>query len=106
MIRFVFRLIGFLALAAAFVAVVYDGTRSIAADHIELTALQQVWSVWHPASFAALQPAMARMFAGWVWDPVMVTLLSSPAWAIFAVVGCVLLLAGRRKRPLIGYART
>lgn len=106
MIRFALRFFGFLCLAAAFVAAVYDGTRSIAADHLVLTTLQQVWSIWHPTSLAALQPTIGRHFADWVWDPVMVTILASPTCILLAILGCVLLLAGRRPRPLIGYART
>jgi hypothetical protein len=31
--------------------------------------------------------------------------LTSPTWLVLGVLGIVLLLLGRRKKPLIGYAR-
>ena len=39
MIRFLFRTLGLLFLAAAFVFVVYDGTKSIAANAVSYTHL-------------------------------------------------------------------
>jgi hypothetical protein len=35
----------------------------------------------------------------------MVGSLSAPSWAVLGVVGILFLLLGRKKKPLIGYAR-
>ena len=35
----------------------------------------------------------------------MLTILAAPAWSLFGVLGMLLILLGRRKKPLIGYAR-
>jgi hypothetical protein len=35
----------------------------------------------------------------------MVTVLSWPAWSLLGCFGILFLLAGRKKKPLIGYAR-
>jgi len=39
------------------------------------------------------------------WDPAITTVLDQPAWLIFGIVGIVLILLGRKPKPLIGYAR-
>ncbi len=103
MIRFFFRTLGLIALAAAFVAVLYDGTKTIAGNELSITVLRQTWSNLHPESLAALQSAAARG-GGWLVTATQ-TVLDQPTALIFAVLGALLLLIGRKKRPLIGYAR-
>ena len=41
----------------------------------------------------------------WLWDPVVLTILTTPAWLVLGIIGAVLMLIGRKKKPLIGYAR-
>ncbi len=43
MIRFLFRFIGLILLAAAFILVIYDGTKSIAANRLHITSLRDLW---------------------------------------------------------------
>ena len=105
MIRFLFRLIGLLSLAAAFILVVYDGTKSIAINTLFLTSARDLWTLISPASLAKLQPLLAPYAGGLLWDPLMLTLLAAPASALLGVVGILCLLIGRRKKPLIGYER-
>jgi hypothetical protein len=42
---------------------------------------------------------------GVLWDPGVLGVLAAPAWSFFGVFGILFLLLGRRKKPLIGYAR-
>lgn len=105
MIRFVLRTLGLLFLAAAFIFLVYDGTRSIAANMLLYSRVDEIWSLLHPASLQQLQPFIERHAPSWLWDPVMTTVLDAPAVAALAIAGAVLILLGRRKKPLIGYAR-
>jgi hypothetical protein len=46
-----------------------------------------------------------KLKAAWAWDPYLQTLFDLPAWVIFGIVAMILILLGRKKRPLIGYAR-
>lgn len=105
MIRFVFRFFGLIFLAFAFIFLIYDGTKSIA-DRTDffITKTSDVWSAIHQTSFLALQPLLEKQ-ADWLWDPVAVTVLKQPAWLVLAVIGIVFILIGRKKKPLIGYAR-
>ena len=43
MIRFLFRFLGLICLAAAFILVVYDGTKSIAGNQLYFTSVQALW---------------------------------------------------------------
>lgn len=105
MIRFTFRFLGLWILAAAFIFLIYDGTKSIA-DRTDffITRTSDVWSAVHQTSLAALQPLIEKQ-AAWLWDPVLVTVLAQPAWLVLAAIGIFLIVIGRKKKPLIGYGR-
>jgi hypothetical protein len=109
MIRFVFRFIGLWILAAGFVALVRDGTKSIAGNAVFTTALSEDWTNIHASSLQALEAAVARhvdpLVGGWVWDPVALGILSAPTFVALGVIGSIMILVGRRKKPLIGYGR-
>jgi hypothetical protein len=105
MIRFIFRFIGLFALAGGFVALLLDGTRSIAADKIVVTPLAELWGQAHPESLQAAQEAIERSAPAWLWDPATTTVLATPGWVVLGVLGSVLLLLGRRRRTRrVGYA--
>ena len=105
MIRFVFRFIGLWILAAGFVALVRDGTKSIAGNAIFVTKLGEDWNNVHSTSLQLLQPAIERHVAIWLWDPVALTILTAPTWVVLGIIGSIFILIGRKKRPLIGYGR-
>jgi hypothetical protein len=105
MIRFLLRFFGLVFLAAAFVLVIYDGTKSIAANKLFLTSVSTIWEILNPASLAKVRPAIEAYAGGYLWDPLMVTILAAPGWSVLGVLGIAFLLLGRRKKPLIGYAR-
>ena len=84
---------------------IYDGTKSIAGNGLALTSVHALWELINAASLARLEPLIRPYAGGLLWDPGMVTLLSAPAWAMLGFFGIVFILLGRRKRPLIGYAR-
>ena len=104
MIRFLLRTIGLFCLAAAFILVVYDGTKSIAANNLYLTSVSDLWTLINAASLAKMQPLIAPIAGGLVWD-LAVPVLGAPSWALLGLFGILCLLLGRRKKPLIGYAR-
>jgi hypothetical protein len=105
MIRFLLRTLGLLFLAAAFIFLVYDGTKSIAANMLVYSKVDEVWSLVHTASLQQLQPLIEKKAPPWLWDPVVTTILDAPAIVAFGIVGAILILLGRRKKPLIGYGR-
>jgi hypothetical protein len=105
MIRLCFRLLGFCFLAAGFVAVIGDGTKSIADRSFYFTTVETIWAQVHQDSLLALQPAIER-HAPFLWDPIMRTLLGAPGSLVLGALGAILIVVGRKKKPLIGYARS
>jgi hypothetical protein len=105
MFRFLFRFLGLWILAAGFIFFVYDGTKSIAGKAFYVTKLGDAWNTVHSTSLQLLQPAIERHVAVWLWDPVMLSILTAPTWLVLGIVGMLLIALGRKKKPLIGYAR-
>ncbi len=105
MIRFFFRFLGLICLAAAFLLVIYDGTKSIAGNSLALTSVRALWQLISAGSLAKLQPLLRSYAGGLLWDPLMLSLLAAPSWSVLGLVGILLLLLGRKRKPLIGYAR-
>jgi beta-lactamase regulating signal transducer with metallopeptidase domain len=105
MIRFLLRTLGLLFLASAFIFLVYDGTRSIAANLLVYSKADEVWSLVHAASLQQLQPWIEQHAPRWLYDPVMTTILGAPAAVVLGIAGAILILLGRRKKKLIGYGR-
>ncbi|MFJ5486185.1 hypothetical protein ACIKTA_00420 [Hansschlegelia beijingensis] len=99
MIRFLLRLLGFLILAGAFVALVIDGARSIAAGAISFTPLQATWSAAFPSGIEKTRQFFDETLrAVWVFDAV----AAQPTFAVLGVLGILLMLLGRRRRRLVG----
>lgn len=106
MIRFLLRFIGLLLLAAAFILVIYDGTKSIAANNLFFTSVRTLWDLVNAGSLAMLRPLISPYVGGILWDPVMVSILAAPACSLLGFFGIVFILLGRRRKPLIGYVRS
>jgi ABC-type phosphate transport system permease subunit len=105
MIRFLLRSIGLLLLALGFIFLVYDGIRSISDGTILLTRTSEVWNATHDRSLAAFQTLVERNVSTAIWQAVIAPILAQPAAAVACILGVILTVLGRKKRPLIGYAR-
>ena len=103
MIRGFFRLVGLLLLAGGFFFLVYDGARSIADQALRLTRLDEFWNDIHQASQAAFR-AMVEGTSPALWNGVKI-ILNQPVWGVMGVLGILLLLMFRARKPLIGYSR-
>jgi hypothetical protein len=104
MIRFLLRFIGLCILASAFVLFVYDGTKSIANQHVVYAKLVEVWAMVDQTTLNQAQ-IWLKQKAPWAWDPYMQSVFELPAWGVLAIVAMILIVLGRKKKPLIGYAR-
>jgi hypothetical protein len=104
MIRFLLRFIGLCLLATAFVFFVYDGTKSIANHDFVYTKVGDVWAIIDQNSLNLVQDWLKQKLA-WAWDPYLQRSFDLPAWAVVGFLATILILLGRKKRPLIGYAR-
>ena len=105
MIRFLFRFVGLLGLALSFVFLVYDGTKSIANRAVEMTTVERFWNEVSQKNPQDLLRPLTQSIAPWLWDPAAVSILRTPIWLVLAVLAAILMVLGRKKKPLIGYAR-
>jgi hypothetical protein len=104
MIRFILRFIGLWILAVAFVALIRDGTKTIAGSAVAMTRLRDDWNSLSQGTLERFQ-SMVEKSAEWLWNPVMRTVLEQPSWLVLGIIGCLLVVIGRKKKPLIGYTR-
>jgi hypothetical protein len=106
MIRFVFRFLGLLLLALGFIFLVYDGTKSIADQSLYISTVGATWANIHQSSLSALQPVVERLVGPWFWQAIVQRyFLEQPASLVLAIIAAILILLGRKRKPLIGYAR-
>jgi hypothetical protein len=106
MIRFLFRLIGLVLLAAGFILLIYDGTRSIAGNMVRMTPLKEAWATLLSTGPDVYRPLVDKFGLPWLWDPVIESVLKQPAWLVLGILGAIFMLLGRSKKKLIGYVRT
>src|ERR1700694_923078 len=104
MIRGFFRLVGLLLLAGGFIFMVYDGARWVAEQTLRFTQFGQFWN--------DVRQSSQQAFRGWVesrapgrWTSVVKVILAQPVFAVMGVLGILLMLVFRPRKPLIGYSR-
>ncbi len=105
MIRFLFRFVGLWILAAGFVALVRDGTKSIAGNAVFTTKLADDWNNIHANSLESLKVLAERYAGSSGWEIVSTYVLAAPTWLVLGILGLILILIGRKKKALIGYGR-
>ena len=104
MIRGFFRLVGLLLLAGGFIFMVYDGARWVADQSLKFTRFGQFWNDMNQASQAAFR-AWVESKAPWLWTGIVKVVLDQPFFAVLGVLGIVLMILFRPRKPLIGYSR-
>jgi hypothetical protein len=111
MIAFLASFVGLWLIAAGLVAVVVDGTKSIAASQMTITPLGQTWFALSRSSLTAFQAGIRQnldaTLGPWIWDILIQPVLSLPTWAVLGMLGAILVWAGqphgrRRRRPQMG----
>jgi hypothetical protein len=103
MLRFLARFVGLLLIAAGFVGLVVDGTRSVANNALSFTPLGQVLYDRFPKLFPLIEPAVTRNLHPWLWDPVLLNIFLAPASILGFLTGALLLWLGRPPAEPIGY---
>jgi hypothetical protein len=104
MIRGFFRLVGLLLLAGGFIFMVYDGARWVADQSLRFTQFGQFWNDINQSSQQAFHNWVDG-HAPWMWNGIVKFLLEQPVFAVLGVLGILLMLVFRPRKPLIGYSR-
>ena len=98
------RLLASVLLLIAVIAIVFDGTRSLAAHTLLLTSLGENWAKIAPATLNAARNAVQRYTHPLVWDLGIRKLLLLPSWVVFGVLGVVVAYVGRQRRRVNVFA--
>ena len=101
MFRLIFRFLGFWIFAAALVAMVHDGARSIASDSVVVTSLGELWFSISAPSLNLTQAVIERYTVPALWDPVMLSVLKAPAAVALIAIALIFAFFGRRPRRLV-----
>jgi hypothetical protein len=104
MIRALLRGLGYLGLALGFIAFVDDGARYIANNEWSFLAIGAAVDAVLPRAYAGWEAAAKLKLPGFLWDPVLTRALALPFFVVAAVIGVLLLLLGRKRKPPIGYS--
>ena len=104
MLRLLTRFLAQLLLATAFIALIVDGTRSIAGGRLAVTSLQNGLSELFPAFYGGLRASVSGR-AQWLWDPLMTGLMTLPVSLSLACLAALMLLISARREANRRYWR-
>jgi hypothetical protein len=105
MIRGFFRLIGLLLLVGGFIFLVYDGARWVADQNLlRFTPCKDLWNNVHQSSQLAFR-TWVESNVPWLWNSVIKVVLDQPVFVVMGLLGLVLMILFRPRKPLIGYSR-
>src|SRR5918997_4648205 len=104
MLRFLARALGLVLIAAGFVGIVIDGTRSIANGTVMFTPLGEAAFRLFGERYLLLQPAIERHVHPLLWDPIVLNLTLLPASVVGFFLGVLLLWLGQKPPEPIGFA--
>lgn len=97
-LRFLFRLVGLLALVAAVIAGTIDAIASVAAGALRLTSLGAAWTNLAPVSLATLRTDVGAHAGAWLVEPALDWLLSEPVVVVLGVLSLLFYCAGYRRQ--------
>ena len=91
------RVIGWIVLLAGAAVLVRDGLVWIDTKHWAPIALGQLWYQLNRSSLNLVQAVVQRYIHPFLWDPIIVSLLLSWAFAVLMILGVLLLVPFRRR---------
>ena len=103
MIRFLVRVLGFLLLAAGFVGLIVDATRTFANGEVSFVPLGEVAFTLFPSTFPLIEPGVTRHIHPFLWDPILLNFFLLPASVVGFAFGALLLWLGQKPPEPIGY---
>jgi hypothetical protein len=102
-LKFLARSLGLLLIAAGFIGLVIDGTRSIVNNAVSFTPIGKVVGAVFPGGVAGFEGSVAQRGYTWLWDPFVTSILQMPASLTGFLIGAFLLWLGQKPLEPIGY---
>lgn len=92
-------------LVVALLALVSDGTRTLATDGgLVVTSFLEHWTDLAPASLETVKRTLSLKVHPALWDSILARLFALPAWLVLGVTAVILSYAARKRRRLNVYA--
>jgi hypothetical protein len=101
--RFLAHSLGLFLAAAAFVAVIIDGTRSIADSSWMVLSIHGLWTWLSPHSLASAQAEVENVLSAFVWNHIVLPMLHLPFAVLLIAAAALCFWLGRPPRSRIGY---
>lgn len=99
------RIAARILLVVALVALVSDGTRTLATDGgLVFTSFIEHWTDLAPASLETVKRTLSLKVHPAVWDSILARLFALPAWLVLGGAAIILSYAARKRRRLNVYA--
>lgn len=103
--KLILRLAARIMLVLALIALVSDGTRSIANDSgIVITSAIDYWTELAPTSLETVKRTLSLKIHPAIWDSGLARLLALPAWLFLGGLAALILALARKRRKLNIYA--
>jgi hypothetical protein len=102
-LKFLARSLGLLLVAAGFVGLVIDGTRSIVNQAVSFVTIEGAAGTLFPGAVTGLEGQIAGRSYSWLWDPYLIQFLQLPASVTGFLIGALLLWLGQKPMEPIGY---
>ena len=91
------RILGMIFLALAFLTAGAEIVRTLEAGRWNPLTLGELWFTLDTGSLNLSQAVIQRYVHPAIWDPGIITLLRSPSWIFFGILGILLLALCRRR---------
>ena len=92
------RVIGWLILLAAVLALGWDGFNWMQSGHWAMTPAGKTWYRLSPGSLNLMQAVIERHVWKTLWNPVILTVLLMPTWLVLGVPGGLLAILARPRK--------
>jgi hypothetical protein len=97
----ILRILGVWLLLLAMVAAVVDATKSLAGGGAwVVTPMGDQWRQLAPDTLNATRAWIETNAGKWLWDPVILAILSAPTWVVFGILGVFLYWLGQKRKPV------
>ncbi len=101
--KFLARFFGLILVAAGFVGLVIDGTRSIVNNALSFVSVEGIINMFLTGGVTGLQERVTAHAPAVLWDPVLLSLMHLPASVTAFLLGSFLLWLGQKPLEPIGY---
>ncbi|MGN6102014.1 MAG: hypothetical protein ACTHOR_12775 [Devosia sp.] len=96
--RLTLRILGTWLIGMAVILLIVDGIKSLGANAVVTTSLNDTWTGLNADSLAAVRTFIDTRFFGVVLEPLLTAILGLPGFAVLGVPGLLLVVAGRPRQ--------